>query len=302
MTQPKYAAKLAVAVAGAAAVALPVAIDMMQSQPGIAQSAGAITPRFEVASIKRNASDWSEPTQHPMGVRMEPGGRLHAQNAPLMLLIERAYAVQAFQVVGGPAWMNTEGYDIEAKPEGNTDRKQVWLMLQTLLADRFKLTLHRETRELPGYDLKVAKGGPKLPVPKAIGCVSRPPGAPPTPPEPGHAECGYVAGPLGPTELLQLEGSKIHMADFISKLVLVMGQPILDKTEFTRDFDLNLSFTADKATTGLPGFGGPGDPDPGTPRPAADANRPNIFAALEEQLGLKLVSAKGPVDVLVIDP
>ena len=103
------------------------------------------------------------------------GGRLTAHNAPLTLLIQRAYAVQAFQVVGGPAWINTDGYDIEAKPEGDTDRKQMWLMLQTLLADRFKLTLHRETRELPVYDLTVAKRGPKLPAPKEVNCVSRGP-------------------------------------------------------------------------------------------------------------------------------
>ena len=68
------------------------------------------------------------------------------RNAPLTLLIQRAYGVQAFQVVGGPAWINTDGYDIEAKAERNTDRNQMWLMLQTLLADRFKLRLRRETR------------------------------------------------------------------------------------------------------------------------------------------------------------
>jgi uncharacterized protein (TIGR03435 family) len=256
-------------------------------------------PTFEVASIKQNTSVVGDPTQHPMGVRMEPGGGMRAQNAPLMLLIQRAYGVQAFQVVGGPAWRNTTGYDIAAKPEGNTDRKQMWLMLQTLLADRFKLTLHRETRELPVYDLKVAKGGSKLPMAKAVVCVSRTPGAPPAPPAPGQADCGYVAGPLGLTALLQFQGSKVRMADFISKLALVMGRPVLDKTALTNEFDLNLSFTADEATIGLPGFGGPGDP--GGTKLATDPNLPNIFAALQEQLGLKLVSAKGPVEVLVID-
>jgi uncharacterized protein (TIGR03435 family) len=216
-----------------------------------------------------------------------------------MLLIQRAYAVQAFQVVGGPAWINTDGYDVEAKPKGDTDRKQMWLMLQTLLADRFKLTLHRETRKLPVYDLKAVKRGPKLPMPKAVECFSQPPDAPPAPPPPGQTDCGYVAGPLGSTGLLQLEGSKVHMADLVSKLALVLGRSVLDKTEFTGEFDLNLSFTADEATMGLPGSGGPGDPG-GSPLPT-DLNVPNIFAALEEQLGLKLVRAKGPVEVLVID-
>ncbi len=301
-----FAKKFTLAVAGVAAVAVPIVVGIIgavhvgaQPQSGVVESAGAVAPKFEVASIKRNASTWSEPTEHPMGVRLEPGGRLHAQNAPLMLLIQRAYAVQAFQVLGGPAWRNTDGYDIEAKPDGNTDREQMRLMLQALLADRFKLALHRDTKELPLYDLKAVRSGLKLPAPKAVGCVSRPPGAAPTPPEPGQADCGYVAGPYGPTGLLQLEGSKVHMADFISKLELVLGRPVLDKTEFAGDFSLNLRFTADEATIGLPGFGGPGDP--GGTRLPTDPNQPNIFAALEEQLGLKLVSAKGPVDVLVID-
>ncbi len=87
----------------------------------------------------------------------------------------------ASQVVGGPAWIDSEGYDIEAKPEANTDPKQAWPMRQTLLADRFKLTLHRETRELPIYDLTAAKSGPKLPAAKEVSCVSFPPGTTPRP-------------------------------------------------------------------------------------------------------------------------
>jgi uncharacterized protein (TIGR03435 family) len=300
-----FAKKFALAAAAMVAVAVPIVVGIIsaadvraQSQPGIALSAGAVAPKFEVASIKRGPS-WSEPARHPMGVRMDPGGRLQAQNAPLMLLIQRAYGVQAFQVVGGPAWIDTAGYNIEAKPKSNTDRKQMWLMLQTLLADRFKLALHKETRELPAYDLKVAKGGPKLPAPTAADCISRPPGARPTPPEPWQTDCGYVAGPYGTTGLLHLEGSKVHMADFIRTLELVLGQPVLDKTEFTRYFSLNLTFTADEDTIGLPGYGGPGDP--GGTRLPEDPDQPNIFAALKEQLGLKLVSAKGPVEVLVVD-
>ena len=89
------------------------------------------------------------------------------------------------------------------------------------------------------------------------------------------------------------------MADLIGELALVLDRPVLDKTEFTGEFDLNLSFTADEAPMGLPGSGGPGDT--GSHRLPTDPNYPNIFAALEEQLGLKLVPAKGPVEVLVID-
>jgi uncharacterized protein (TIGR03435 family) len=280
--------------------ALVVAILLMAAAYGLFGQSHA-HPAFQAPSIERNPLVSSDPTHHRMNVHPEPGGRLTAHNAPLMLLIQRAYAVQAFQVVGGPAWINTDGYDIEAKPEGNSDRKQMWLMLQTLLANRFKLALHRETRELPAYDLTAAKRGPKLPAPKKVSCISQPPDAPTPPPHtPGQVDCGYVAGPiLGSTGLLRLEGSKVHMADLVRNLAFVLGRPVLDKTEFTGEFDLNLSFTADDATMGLPGYGGPGDP--GGTRLPTDPNLPNIFAALEEQLGLKLVSAKAPVEVLVID-
>jgi uncharacterized protein (TIGR03435 family) len=281
---------------------LAVAILLLAAAYGLFGQSDA-HPAFAVASIKRNTSVSSDPTRQPMGVRMEPGGRLRAQNAPLTLLIQRAYGIQAFQVAGGPAWIDSPGYDIEAKPEDTTDRKQMLLMLQTLLAERFKLSLHRETRELPVYDLKVAKSGSKLPVSKEVNCMSMPSdGTPPIAPNPGQALCGYVAGPMGEWStyaVLRLQGSKVHMADFISKLALVLGRPVLDKTEFTRDFDLNLKFTADETTIGLPGFGGPGDP--GGHRLPTDPNLPNIFAALQEQLGLKLASAKGPVEVLVVD-
>jgi hypothetical protein len=129
------------------------------------QSADA--PRFAVASVKRGA-EWT--LEVPMGIGPRPGGRLTTTNAPLTILIQRAYGVEAYQVVGGPAWINSDGYNIEAKPETNTDQKQMWLMLQTLLADRFKLKLHRETRELPVYALTATKGGPKLPAPKGGAC------------------------------------------------------------------------------------------------------------------------------------
>jgi uncharacterized protein (TIGR03435 family) len=286
---------------------LAVAILLVAAAYGLFGQSDA-HPAFAAASVKPNASNWSEPTHHAMGVHPEPGGRLTAVNAPLMLLIQFAYAVHdsahslpllASQVVGGPAWINSPGYDIEAKPESYTDRKHMWLMLQTLLADRFHLRLHRETRELPVYDLQPIKSGFKLPAPKDVECVSFPSDGAPPPHTPGKVDCGNVRGPMGPSTVLRLEGSKVHMGDLIGKLAMVLGRPVLDKTGFTGEFDLNLSFTADEATMGLPGSGGPGDP--GGSRLPTDSNRPDIFAALQEQLGLRLVPAKGPVDVLVID-
>jgi uncharacterized protein (TIGR03435 family) len=229
-----------------------------------------------------------------------------------MLLIQFAYAdhdnpmnghwlpLPASQVAGGPAWINSEGYDIDTKPAANTDPNQIWPMRQTLLADRFKLRLHRETRDLPIYDLTVAKGGPKLPAAKEAGCVSFPPGTPPRH-VPGKVDCGYVSGPFGgfTSGLFRITRRKIHIADLARELTSILDGPVLDKTGFSGEFDLNLSFTADDALKGFPISGGPGDP--GGHRIPTEPNLPNIFAALEEQLGLKLAPAKGPVEVLVID-
>uniref|UniRef100_Q01V15 Peptidase M56, BlaR1 n=1 Tax=Solibacter usitatus (strain Ellin6076) TaxID=234267 RepID=Q01V15_SOLUE len=254
-------------------------------------------PAFQAASIKPNTA------ANPRGrmVRPQPGGRLTSENAPLLMLIQNAYSLQAFQVAGGPEWINTTGYDIEAKPEGTVDRPPMWLMLQTLLADRFKLALHRETRELPLYALTTGKNGFKPPAPKEGVCISLPPDAPPGPalPPPGSlAQCGKVRINLSPAGL-KMEGGKVQMAELVRMLAAAMGRPVLDRTGFTGEFDVNLSFTPDQSTMGLPGAGGPRDM--GGPQLATDPDRPTIFAALQEQLGLKLVTAKGPVEVLVID-
>jgi uncharacterized protein (TIGR03435 family) len=281
---------------------LAVAILLVVAAYGLFGQSAA-HPAFQSVSIRRNTSDWNERFQHGMGWGM---------NASLMLLIQFAYAAHdnpmnghwvalpASQVVGGPAWIDSEGYDIDAKPGSNTDPKQKWPMWQALLADRFKLRLHREIRELPMYDLTVAKSGPKLPAAKAAGCVSFPPGAKPRP-VPGKVDCGYVSGPYGgfTSGLFRIMGRKVHVADLVRELTSVLDRPLLDKTGFTGEFDLNLSFTADDALKGFPVSGGPDDP--GGHRLPADPNLPNIFGALEEQLGLKLISAKGPVEVLVID-
>jgi uncharacterized protein (TIGR03435 family) len=254
----------------------------------------AAPPAFQVASVKRN----TDTAFRGMGVRAQPGGRLTTQNAPLMMLIQNAYSVQAFQVVGGPAWINSEGYDIEAKPEGTADRKQMWLMLQTLLADRFKLVLHRDTKELPVWALSVTKGGLKQPPPKEGGCATFAPDAPPPAPGALGTPCGKIRV-MGLPAGVRMEGSKVPMAELIRTLAMVLGRPVLDKTEFTSEFEVRLDFTPDETTAGLPGAGGLGDP--GGPRPPTDPSSPSISAALQEQLGLKLGSAKGPVEVLVID-
>jgi uncharacterized protein (TIGR03435 family) len=259
----------------------------------------ATRPAFQSLSIKPSTVKWNERAHHPMGVGV---------NSSLLLLIQFAYATHsapyaghtiplpASQIAGGPPWINSEGWDIAAKSPA--DPNQLWTMWQALLADRFKLRLHRETRERPIYVMTAAENGLKLPTPrKDLGCVSFPAGTKPHQ-VPGKVDCGYVSGPGSgfgaPRGELGMRGRKIHIGDLISELALVLDRPISDRTGFTGEFDVDLHFAPDQALQGF-GFG---SGEPAAPKAPVG---PNIFAALEQQLGLKLAPAKGPVEVLVID-
>ena len=274
--------KALLACVGIAAIAAPIVFGIVTASAIRGQSAGA-KQAFEVASVKQNVSGVPRHI-----VRPRPGGSLTAENATLMMLIQNAYSVQAYQVIGGPSWTNTDGFDIEAKPEGEVDRQRMWLMLQSLLADRFKLELRRETRELPVYVLSAAKGGIKLEAPKEDGCVVLAESASPVP---GHVPCGPVRVAMAGRGV-QFLGNKVKMAELVRMLAAVMGRPVIDRTEETREFDIHLSFVPDQSAQGLPRGAMPSDPD---------SNVASIFAALQEQLGLKLASAKGPVEVYLID-
>ena len=150
-------------------------------------------------------------------------GRLTA-DAPVQLLMQNAYAVQPFQIAGGPDWINSEHYEIEAKADGKASRDQIFLMLQSLLEDRFQLKIHRETRQLPVYALVAAKGGLKLPPPKEGSCVTPRPDAVPEwaggrmrAARPGSAalpRCGSVGVMLEPAGA-RMQGGKIAMAEFV---------------------------------------------------------------------------------------
>ena len=139
--------------------------------------------------------------------------------------------------------------------------------------------------------MTAAKNGFKLPAPKDVGCVHFLPGEKPHRVA-GKVDCGYVTGPIGDpvSGWLNIRGSKVHVPDLIRELENIMDRPILDKTGFSGEFDLDLSFNGSEGL--IAPFG------PHTP---ANTRFPNIFAAMEEQLGLKLESAKAPVEVLVID-
>jgi uncharacterized protein (TIGR03435 family) len=268
----------------AAAAVIAVAALALFAQP-------AARPKFEVASVKP-AMD-----QGFQRVRPLPGGL--SANASVSLLMQNAYALQPFQIVNAPVWTNSERYAIDAKADGAASRERLFLMLQALLEDRFQLKTHHETRELPVYSLVAARGGVKLPAPKEGSCVNGE--ALPTwqggrIPPPGQAPrsapvCGGVMVMLEPSGA-RFVGGKVPMSELVRMLTLVLGRMVVDKTGHTEPFDLSLDFLPDAASPALP------PPPPGA---AVWLESASIVTALQEQLGLKLESARGPVDVLVID-
>ncbi len=253
----------------------------------------AAEARFEVASVKPNKSGDGR-----VMLSLPPTGRLTATNVPLRLLLQTAFDVQGFQIVGGPSWITSDRFDIVAKtPEGAVTPEQVRPMLRALLADRFKLITHTETRDMPIYALVVArpdgKFGPNMKVnPLDCEAVFRAGrgGAPPPPPQPGEPiQCGFMIGPGTMTAGGMLLG---ELARSLSPFV---GRIVLDKTGLKDRYDFQLKYAPEGRGVG-PGPG-PGGPD----SQPVDPNMPSLFTALQEQLGLKLESERGPVEIVVID-
>jgi len=230
-------------------------------------------PAFTVASIKPNQS-----TDDRFMLRPLPGGGLTATGVTLTMLIMNAYEVAGYQISGGPRWVGVERWDIEAKTDGLRGplrRDQLEAMLQRLLEDRFQLKTHRQSKKLPGYTLVVAKGGPKL-----------------KPHAADHAKPSERFG-FG-----SANASNIPMADLAWQLTTDLDRPVLNRTGLPGGYDFTLEWTPAPGE-GLPeSMGLPPRIEP--PRPA-DPNRPSIFTALQEQLGLRLKAAKVPVELLVID-
>jgi uncharacterized protein (TIGR03435 family) len=248
-------------------------------------------PKFEVASVKPN----TDPSVRMRGLRPMPNGRLTATNATLLMMLVNAYGMQPYQFLGGPNWMDTEGFNIEAKGDANANREQVLAMLRSLLEARFQLRTHRETPDLPIYALTVAKGGPKLKAPKEGGCAAMDPNQRA---QPGTAlpPCGAARVSMMPSAI-GIVGGKVPMSEFVGTLKMVLGRPVVDRTAITELFDLDLRFARDQVVSGIPQMMGP----PGEAAPADAATPPSILTAIQEQLGLRLESTKGPVEVLVID-
>jgi uncharacterized protein (TIGR03435 family) len=286
--------KLLLATVGIAAVILPIAIGVLNAQSPTAR------PQFEVASIKLNTSGL------PGGLfGSKSPGTFNVVNLTLREIIAAAWRINSFQLTGGPGWIGSAHYDITAKPKVGrtpgplpplkTQADEMALMAQSLLEDRFQLKVHRETKELPVYALTVAKGGPKV---HEGACTTYDPNNPPARPAPGEKRpdfCGNISmGGNGPNRTI--DGFGITMAEFAAKeLPFLTGRVVIDKTGLAGKFNLHLELSADE----VPNPGEPGDRERAAA--AADSTGPSLFTALEEQLGLKLESTKGPVEVLVID-
>jgi uncharacterized protein (TIGR03435 family) len=232
--------------------------------------------QFEAASIKPSAP--MAMGMVSVGMQMLPGGRISMAGVTPKILIQQAYGVRDFQIVGGPQWLGSERYDITAKPEGAASPEQVKAMIQGLLADRFKLQFHRETKELPTYALVVGKGGPKFHESEVV-----PEGSD----KPKGTRISVGRGQF------ELQGAA--MAALANQLSQVLGRSVIDKTELNGNYDFKLEWTPDESGRGMMKEAGGDGPSP------ADTQGPSIFSAVQDQLGLKLESTKGPVEILVIE-
>jgi uncharacterized protein (TIGR03435 family) len=230
---------------------------------------------FEVASVKLG-----NPASG-IDMRTFPGGRLSATNVTLKQLVMGAYNIQQYyEVVGGPSWMDADRFDIEAKAPtdlildndrvialGREAPRQMMLMLQTLLAERFDLKFHRETRQNTVYRLVVMKNGPKLR--PTVDATQRP--------HISHLRSGPVTRPA---LSYALDGKNASTTLLAQDLASTLGHPVFNETGLAGNFDFIIEYAADETLPDSP---------------------PSIYTAIQEQLGLKLESGKGPIEVLVID-
>jgi len=261
-------------VAARIAVAAPLVVGLVTAPRSYAQSQSrqqSAAPAFDVASVKVNRS-----MGHNASLNRTPGGGLEVVNQPLRILVEYAYDVRDDQISGGPSWLDAEKYDILAKaPAGTTisNPDTPWIIppgdpmrvrLQTLLAERFHLAVHRETKEATVLALLQEKGGAKL--------------------QPWRE--GDPPGPSMRLDYTRLTCRKYSMERFATAILSArLGTNVVDKTGIAGEYNFVMTFQPDSP-----------------PGAASDAVRgPTFIQALQDQLGLKLERHKGTVEILVID-
>jgi uncharacterized protein (TIGR03435 family) len=221
--------------------------------------AGLQAQTFEVASVKP-----ADPSRSMVDFVVSPGGRLRVINLTLAEMVREAYEMKFFELSGGPGWVNSDRFDIEAKAAGEPSRREIMAMLRSLLEERFHLKVRRESREAGVYELVTAKGGPKL--------------------KPSIADSSYLrlyrhTPPELPGVLYTIAGQKSSIARLADHLTGTAQRRVIDRTGIEGEFDFKIDYAVE------------GHSDEG----------PSIFTALQEQLGLKLQAAKGQVEHLVIE-
>jgi uncharacterized protein (TIGR03435 family) len=265
----------------------------------VAQTPAAAPPRFAVVSIKQNKS--GSPTD---GLRISPGGQFQWINSTLRGLIglsHQRFALDMRETVGGPAWINEARFDVLAqtgtgapKVEPDGFPRETFAMIREMLAERFGLVTHNEQREEPIYRLVVARSsgtlGPGLRR-VSVGCgsaMATQAAGQPLPMREGRGPDCTFGGPPG-----QLRGNAITL-DMLARVIgRQLNRHTVNATGIDGDFDVDLTFSPELVQS-LPGRQ-PGDSLP------APTDAPSIFTAVQEQLGLRLESARGPVDILVVD-
>lgn len=233
-------------------------------------------PAFAVISIRSNKSDTGVPSMMFSG----NGARFVARDVTAKALILSAYQIDNLQLSGGPAWLSSEDFDIDAQSDQDVvplDRR--WLMVRSLLEDRFQLRIHRESRRTSYYVLVAAKNGPKMKL-----------SADPTSRE-GSPQGAITFGAGSAT------GNAIALPVLARYLSAVLRRTVIDKTGLEGFFDIQLRWTPDPLDNPA---AAPGAPHAATPAGAPPADG-SLFTALEEQLGLRLQAAQGPMDILIVD-
>lgn len=254
----------------------------------VAGAAGQSGPAFEVASVKANRSGQGGST-----TRFTPGG-YQGRNVTLRFLIRSAYDVQDVQLVGAPAWIASERFDINATLTGDPSLEERQAMLRALLAERFKLVVRNESRELPTYALVRAKAdGPLGPRIKASECEMKVDEPLPATPD-GPVPCGAYLSSIG-----MVRARSVTLDRLASGLTPMVNRITTDRTGLAGTFDIELRWTPENLPQRAPGT------PPGQAVQingiAIDPDGPSIFTALQEQLGLKLDASKAVMPVLVIE-
>jgi uncharacterized protein (TIGR03435 family) len=283
-------------IAGAMLFAMVFMVSMALGQGGatisgtqVAATTDVQVPMFDVVSIKPNKSD-----SGMVRIMAKPDG-YSASNVSLKMLVQSAYGIREDLVSGAPNWADSARFDIDAKVAGSDvdalkklSPEQRRLILRPLLAERFKLQAHIETKQLPVYELILAKGGSKLK--EAV---------------PGNDYANGIKGPDGVARggmmrvgRGQLAAQAVQMTSLSNMLSQQLHRTVIDKTGLTGKYDLELNWAPDQGSD--PMFKGPDGSQQRTDS-TPDSSGPSIFTALQEQLGLRLQSAKGPVETLVID-